>query len=194
MTDKKKIETFQYELSLIYSVDIKEFVKFAIGILPDYFFTIPASSSGKYHPEYALGDGGLVRHTKAAVRIASALYGCDTATGKFTRRQKDMMLAALLIHDGCKCGMPKKKHTQTNHPEVVCEHVENHCEAHRGIELPKSDREVIYSLVKSHMGQWNQDPKTGEVVLKKPESPGQRFVHMVDYLASRKLININFEE
>ena len=44
-----------------------------IELLPNYFFEVPASSTGKYHPEFALGDGGLIRHTKVAVRIAYEL-------------------------------------------------------------------------------------------------------------------------
>ena len=53
--------------------DIKKSVAILIEMLPDYFFHEAASSTGKYHPKYALGDGGLLRHTKAAVRIAYEL-------------------------------------------------------------------------------------------------------------------------
>lgn len=42
--------------------------------VPMDFFTQPASSSGKYHPSYALGVGGLVRHTKAAMIMAKMLF------------------------------------------------------------------------------------------------------------------------
>lgn len=60
----KKIEIFENELNLIKNVDLRKLVELSLQSAPDYFFTIPASSTGKYHPQYALGEGGLVRHTK----------------------------------------------------------------------------------------------------------------------------------
>ena len=65
-----KEEVFKKELTYIKNNRYKENIKVLINLLPDYFFEIPASSTGKYHPYYATGKGGLVRHTKAAVRIA----------------------------------------------------------------------------------------------------------------------------
>ncbi len=63
-------DCFEKEIDWIHSQAVREFAKYCVNNLPEYFFTVPASSSGKYHPSYALGDGGLVRHTKAAVTIA----------------------------------------------------------------------------------------------------------------------------
>ena len=40
-----------------------------IKTLPEYWYHVGASSTGKYHPEYSLGEGGLMRHTVALVRI-----------------------------------------------------------------------------------------------------------------------------
>lgn len=42
-----------------------DIAKFTIEVLkqvPSYFYIVQASSSGRYHPTYALGEGGLVRH------------------------------------------------------------------------------------------------------------------------------------
>ena len=43
------------------------------------------------------------------------------------------------------------------------------------------------------MGPWTKDYK-GNEVLPKPVNKYQKFVHMCDYLASRKFLNINFKE
>ena len=40
-----------------------------IKTLPEYWYHVGASSTGKYHPEYSLGEGGLMRHTVALARI-----------------------------------------------------------------------------------------------------------------------------
>lgn len=61
-----KKELFIDEINYLKNDDIKKSVAILIEMLPDYFFHEAASSTGKYHPKYALGDGGLLRHTKAA--------------------------------------------------------------------------------------------------------------------------------
>lgn len=43
------------------------------------------------------------------------------------------------------------------------------------------------------MGQWNTS-KRSNIELPKPEFAEQILVHLFDYLASRKFIEINFEE
>ena len=46
--------------------------------------------------------------------------------------------------------------------------------------------------ISSHMGQWSTDRKSG-AVLPKPIDEYQMFVHLADYLASRKDLTMNFE-
>ena len=64
-----KTEVFKKEINYVKDENLRSDLKILIELLPDYFFEVPASSTGKYHPDFALGDGGLVRHTKAAVRL-----------------------------------------------------------------------------------------------------------------------------
>ena len=42
------------------------------------------------------------------------------------------------------------------------------------------------------MGPWTKDYQ-GNEVLQKPTSKYERFVHMCDYLSSKKFLNVNFE-
>ena len=69
-----KTDCFFEELNYIKDENIKKSTEVMISKIPDYFFKIEAASTGKYHPEYACGEGGLVRHTKAVVRIAVELF------------------------------------------------------------------------------------------------------------------------
>lgn len=191
MEVKDKLKAFEDETILIKDEKRRAWAKWAIGELPDYFFTIPASSAGKYHPQYALGEGGLVRHTKAAVRIAYTLLGLEMF-GKYTSDQKDMILTALILHDGAKSGIPKSTYTTVDHPVVICDHLRK---AYDNLEdkiiLPDL-AEDVYRLILPHMGQWNTD-RSGKVLMPKPESGAEAFVHMCDYLASRKMLEFNFE-
>ena len=68
-----KIKYFSTEINYLNSDDNKKDLEYLINLLPDYFFTIPASSTGKYHPQFASTKHGLVKHTKVAVRIAYEL-------------------------------------------------------------------------------------------------------------------------
>ena len=50
-----KIKTFELELDMIKDNDLRNLVKRCLENAPDYFYTIPASSSGKYHTCNMLG-------------------------------------------------------------------------------------------------------------------------------------------
>ena len=48
---------FEVELTYLKSDRIKKACLEMTKLLPDYFYEVPASSTGKYHPSYSLGDG-----------------------------------------------------------------------------------------------------------------------------------------
>ena len=185
-----KEEVFKIELDYINSDKIKNACIQMINLLPDYFFEIPASSTGKYHPTYALGEGGLLRHSKAAVRIGYELLQDPSIGDKYTSDEKDMMLMALLLHDGLKSGLPKEKYTRFDHPLLICDLIMDNEEI-LGLEVEKI--EFICDAIKTHMGNWTTD-YNGVEVLEKPKTKYQNFVHMCDYLASKKFLQIPFDE
>ncbi len=183
-------EIFKVELGYIKSSKIRNACLEMIKLLPDYFFEIPASSTGKYHPEYALGEGGLLRHSKAAVRIGYELLQDPMIGDKYTSDEKDMMLMALLLHDGLKSGMPKEKYTRFDHPLLICDLI---MDSEEVLGLEVEEIEFICDAIKTHMGSWTTD-YNGEEVLEKPKTKYQNFVHMCDFLASKKFLNIIFDK
>lgn len=180
----EKINYFDKEYTYIKDDKIREDLKSLVDKLPDYFFEIPASSTGKYHPVYASSKHGLVKHTKVAVRIANELLS-NPGLNNFTSREKDLIILSLILHDGLKSGTIKEKYTRVDHPLLVCEFIKENSK------LPKEDIELVVSMISSHMGIWNTD-YNGNEVLPKPKDKYQRFVHMCDFLASKKFINVNF--
>jgi len=186
-----KRELLKFELNLIKSSEVRDFTEKAIDIIPDYIFTIPASSTGKYHPAYALGEGGLLRHIKAAVRIAAALFRNDTVTSKFDDWTKDIIISALILHDGVKSGIVKQTYTVDRHPTLMVEYLIAKMTELYGTEFDEMIARVS-PLIASHMGQWNID-KDGNEHSPLPKTAEERFVHMCDYMASRKFIEINFD-
>jgi hypothetical protein len=193
MSKDEKLNQFSKELSFITDVKIRGFAGFCICNFPDYFFTIPASSTGKYHPQYATGEGGLLRHTQAAVRILHTLLGTETFGGKYAQEQKDLMITAMIIHDGAKKGIPETDHTEAKHPILICDHIEGLVDEKNVNGVSSTQRNIIYALVKSHMGQWNSDFKTKRIILPKPSTAMEGMIHLCDYLASRKILEFNFE-
>ena len=184
---------FEKELNLIDSEIMREFVGYCLSKAPDYFFEMPASTTGKYHPAYTLGAGGLVRHTKAAVRIAAELLRLE----QHELLPYDQIISALILHDVIKKGNAQSAYTVTEPPVLAYKFV-NACllevaddyENRYGIPLYNLfEVEVanICALILSHMGQWNTD-RQGRELMPKPHSEAEKFVHLCDYLASRKFI------
>ena len=184
-----KHKAFLKEIDYIKNEDYKRGVKILLDLLPDYFYEIAASSSGKYHPSYTLGSGGLVRHTKTAVRIAYELLNNKTTGFKFTEREKDLILISLLLHDGLKHGINNTKYA-FNHPILVSNFIKENKDK---TEFSLEDIEFIRNAIESHMGEWNTD-FYGLEELPLPKNRYQRFVHMCDFLESRKFINVEFEK
>lgn len=185
-----KSRQFEIELGYIKDEMIRDDCRMLIEELPDYFFLVPASSTGKYHPSYSLGEGGLLRHTKAAVRIGYELL-CDPSIGdKYTQTEKDIMLMGLLLHDGVKHGIPKEKYVRFDHPILMANFILDHKDQ---LLMSDSEIELLCSVIRTHMGPWTTD-YNGEEVLEAPKTKYQNFVHMCDYLASRKCLLVPFDD
>ena len=189
MDKKEKVLTFQNELKWIKDKDIRRFAIDMVSILPDYFFTVAASSTGKYHPSYSLGEGGLVRHTKAAVLIAKTLLDLEQYKNEYSEEQRDIMLTALLLHDGVKHGLDGSKYTVATHPIEMVDYIYGKYNSQ-----PPYWVGMICDCIATHMGEWVTDYKTKEIILDKPKTDMQKFVHMCDLLASRKFLEVNFEK
>ncbi len=185
----EKEEYFLKEITYIKNSKYKENIKVLIRHLPDYFFHMPASSTGKYHPAYALGDGGLVRHTKVVVRIGKELLENNSIGNIFKPEEKDILLMAMILHDGVKSGIPQEQYCRFDHPLLASKLVRDHRE-----ELTLSDEEIdlLCNAIEAHMGEWNKD-YNGNEILPKPSNRYQKFVHMCDFLASKKFLKVEFD-
>lgn len=149
----------------------KKFVVDALTVCaPMDFFLIPASSSGKYHQGYELGVGGLVRHTMAAMTVAKTLFPLY----HFDLEEQNQIMAALALHDIAK---PSKTHPIE--AKLVLEPIRD--KYYRYLER-------VIPLIESHHGQWDCFGK-----LPQAKSTRQQFVHLCDYIASRKNIAIDFQ-
>lgn len=184
----EKIDYFNKEYEYIKNDKKKNDIKYLVSKLPDYFFEIPASSTGKYHPDFASTSHGLVKHTKVAVRIAKELLD-NPGLNNFTDDEKDIIIMALILHDGCKSGMVKEKYTRFDHPLIICDLIN---ENRSKLSLNDDEVDLLTRIISSHMGIWNKD-YNGNEVLPIPKDKYQRFVHLCDYLSSKKFIDVKFD-
>ena len=156
--------------------------------LPDYFYEVPASSTGKYHPSFSLGKGGLLRHTKVAVRIAKELLD-NPSLNNFNQNEKDLIIFALTLHDGLKSSKTKSEYTLFEHPLLMSSFIKENKD---DLELTDDEIDLVCRCIETHMGPWTKNYK-GEEILSPPEDKYQRFVHMCDYIASRKFLDVKFK-
>ena len=184
-----KREVFNTELSRFKNENVRKSTEVILDMIPDYFYEVPASSSGKYHPLFALGEGGLVRHIKVAMRILEEVFR-DEVFGKYDTYTQDLMRMALLLHDGFKAGLEYSGHTVSEHPVLMSNFIKENKDK---LFISEEDAKFVSGLILSHMGPWNTD-SAGNVIMPRPETPEQKIIHECDYFASRNFLEVFFDE
>lgn len=183
-----KKDIFSTELNKFKNDNIRISTEIILNMLPDYFYEIPASSSGEYHPNFSLGEGGLVRHVKVAMRILEEMFK-DEAFGKYDDYKKDLIRMALILHDGFKSGTTYSGHTCSDHPVIMSTFILDNRDK---LLISEEDSLFVARLIITHMGPWNKD-KSGNVIMPVPESKEELLVHLCDYIASRKFLDVSFK-
>lgn len=189
----ERLKLVQPVLDTFENEDIKEFAIVLLDDMPDYIWHVGASSTGKYHPAYSLGEAGLMRHQIAVVRFINFFLELEQYGSKLTSRERDLIRLSGLSHDGRKSGSQedyeKSKYTRFNHPVLMADVVRSF----DGQYLSHEEIELIADTISRHMGQWNVDKKTN-MELPKPNNKFARMVHVADYLASRKCLTMDFSD
>ena len=181
----KTIKHFKRELALIKDEKLRQAVADYLidpDYVPEYFWHIGASSSGKYHPIFSQGEGGLVRHTKAVVMFAEELLRMSSYA--YMRDEyKDYVIAACIMHDTVKYGFEQEidKSQYADHAANAAQSFEEYCDNYVPSYTPHF---VLLNAMRSHMGQWSTEKDD------RPFTNVDRCVHMADYMASRPFIDI----
>lgn len=192
MTNEEKIALFEKEINYMEIEDIKSFFKQAITLVPDYFFEVPAASSGKFHSVLECGFGGLVYHTRSVVKVANYLVNLHQYRSKLNEVEKDCVICAALLHDCLKHDWENKTGFSVHqHPILAAEFVRKDSRLD-GI-VNDEIRSLIADAIASHSGEWTTS-KRSKTVLPSPQTLVQELVHLSDYIASRSDIHIMFDE
>lgn len=200
-------DCFKKEIDYIKNDFLKEITIKVLDSAPECIQTIPASSSGKYHPKADLGEGGLVRHIRTVTALAYSLINTDIFKNFIFGHlsivkedildiYKDCVIVSCLLHDCMKPDDTPEHRTLFDHPlraaklfeDVITENAENYDKNYIDMIYP-----MIYTCIASHMGEFNKVAYINGVVLPKPMDNLTEFVHMCDYVASRKFFDFNFD-
>ncbi|WP_346961407.1 DUF3820 family protein [Clostridium sp.] len=184
---KPILDTFENE-------DIKTFAIEILNNMPTYIWEVGASSTGKYHPSYTIGHYGLMKHQVAVVRFVNFFFELEQYKERYDPRKRDLIRLAALSHDGRKSGSQedyeKSKYTKFEHPILIAKAILSYKD--KGF-LPEEELKFIAGIQTKHMGSWNTDKKS-KLVLPTPNDEPSELLHLADYLASRKCLNISFDD
>lgn len=180
------------ETAAIKSPALRTLTQRALAAAPACFWTMPASTSGKYHPAISLGEGGLVRHTAAVARFTLLLLNMAGIPPHDMRHS--IALSAALLHDCCKKS-DNEAHTAFDHPLRAARHIRATAHALatavEGWHISAETLDELCRCVESHMGRWNICPRSPSLELPLPLGFLPRLVHAADYLASRPGVAID---
>ena len=128
---------------------------------------------------------------RVLVRFLNHILNIDCYKNEFTSRERDLLRVAGIMHDSRKSGndedYTRSKFTKFNHPILAA----NEIRTVIGF-IPENEVELVANTIESHMGQWNTD-KRSKTILPLPENKYQKILHLADYLASRKDIEVLFD-
>ena len=191
MTNEEKIALFEKEIAYMEIENIKDFFKKAVTLVPDYFFEVPAASSGKFHSVLECGFGGLVYHTRSVAKVANYLVNLQQYKSKLNEVERDCVICAALLHDCLKHDWENKTGFSVHqHPVLAADFVKTDSRLD-GI-ISDEIRIIIGDAVASHSGEWTTSTRS-RVILPSPRTLVQELVHLSDYIASRNDIHILFE-
>ena len=131
---------------------------------PEGFFSQPAAVTWKYHPLFAHGYGGLVRHTDAVMQGVFQ----DAVKAGFSPEDTDKLLFAAGLHDALRYQQGRPNKTHAGDMAFVLEQLGYNDEA---------------SWIRTHMGKVSKGYGAGEP---EPENKYQKLLADTDFLVSRQ--------
>lgn len=169
-------EIFKNELDRITDSEIRDLV---VDLLDHYVNPInyekPASSTGKHHPPFALGEGGLVRHVKAVVIVLTAIQEARPSL------DWDCLYAAAVLHDMWKYST-SSRWTTKDHAKRAADEIDFKA---THIEDPDLKARVFFiaDIVRGHMGRFD-NPEFDDIADTLPEEIP--ILHYADIIVSRQ--------
>lgn len=184
--------------TLSISRDYRSLAEYLIEQLDDYWFIKPASSTGKYHPKFNNGEGGLVRHSLNVCMWWQQMYKAfEQELMSFSGRDDmyDLGLIACLFHDAKKYGdiEENSRWVKKDHDVRSMEWFLHNVEIYEHMNDMNFDNKAINYIANAidhHNGPWSTHGA--------PRTIFERLVFICDYASSQKIheqevFNVNDE-
>lgn len=173
--------------TLSISREYRNLAEFLIDQLDDYWFIKPASSTGKYHPKFNNGEGGLVRHSLNVCMWWQQMYRAfEQELISFSGRDDiyDLGLIACLFHDAKKYGDAEEnsRWVKKDHDVRSMEWFLHNVEIYEHMNDMNFDNKAINYIANAidhHNGPWSTHGA--------PRTIFERLVFICDYASSQKI-------
>lgn len=187
MTREEKISVFQPYLDKFETDKMRMYCTDMIAQIPDYIFTMPSSTSGKYHNATQCQPHGQIYHIIMFAEIMNYRLALKGNQEKFkSPAQRDAMRCVPFFHDALKCGTDGGQWTVHEHPMLAGTWVRETNVEH---DIEDNIKEAIARMCERHSGEWTSSKKS-KVVLPEPENAMELFCHECDILSSRNNIDM----
>lgn len=182
MTREEKQKIFE-PLSRNFETEvIKDYYMDMVAEIPDYIFTMPSSTSGKYHNATQCQTYGQIYHIYMFDAILNHRLRLKTNKELYsTPEERDCMRCVPTFHDAIKCGWNGSKHTVQDHPLLAAQWV---LKTNVNHDIKPEHKQIIADCCEAHSGEWNKS-RSGQVIMSEPRNPREFFIHECDILASR---------
>jgi len=182
---------FDYELASIKDTTLRAFTEEVLTKVPKYFYSVPASMSGNFHPAQTRCEGGLVIHTKATIRVLFSIARNSLLLTKLigkpelTQSDLDICVSAIILHDIVKYGT-----TDVAGKYDVGHHASAMEFINKVIDFDKYKEaltmiDVVLGCIYMHMGPWGKYPDGFNLNDSFKGLP--ILVEMSDYISSLKI-------
>ena len=177
---------FKKELYYVKDKNYKKAMLKLLDGLPGYFYVIGESFNNPYVAEYSKGRCGKIKETKVSTRIAYELLSDPVIGSDYSKKEKDLILMSIILHDGLERGRLGVDAVVFEHPILISEYIK-----YANVGLTLEDRDFLCSMVEAHSGIDNHHDRNDRV-LPLPQSKYQKFVYMCIKMGNMKFFDIKF--
>lgn len=177
---KELLDKFETDEMRLYCEDM-------IENIPNYIFTMPSSTTGKFHNATQCQPHGQIYHIIMFGTIMNYRLALKCNKEKFNNPiHRDAMRCVPCFHDAVKCGWNSSQYTVHEHPMLAGQWVRETKVEH---DIDDEIKDMIARMCERHSGEFTSS-KRSKVVLPEPETEAEIFCHECDILSSRSDIDM----
>ena len=187
MDKETKVKILSIVIDRFETEEIKNYFLDMAEHIPDYIFSMPASTTGKFHNVRQCETFGQLYHEFMFSSVMEHRLRLKGNKEKYSTPEiRDCMRCVPFFHDAVKCGWNGSAYTVPDHPMLAAKWVRDTKVEH---DIPSEYKEMIAGMCEAHSGEWNKS-RSGKEIMPEPRNDMEFFVHECDVLSSRNDIDM----